>query len=588
MGDYYAMALRFTDQGFLIFRPQTFNLQTPDGITAADLPLPAWLSALGMVLLHTDSPQVFRLLTWCAGLLGLIFFFRTLYDGGVAPLRAAVLSVFLGSLSGWLYYHQSMLPSPWALSAFLGGVWALQRFTASNEFSGKQLRYAIYMTVGFTLAALLRKPFVLYLVAMAFWLWRRQGGNRQTWLVLGGGVSAFVLWQLYDYYLMTRYGSIFLRATMSAESIPQIWQLSRDAWGKWGLVWFSPFHLLWLLLVAVTGVIFRKKEPSETPRPLDKWLLLSFAGIGGAYFLLMLRQFADHEYYALDSFYPALLLGAALGAIATQRFKWIFGLECLLLVGAIFWAKKTVDWYAGLVQSKAGEKTNQAYFHSRALLDTLQIPRTARMMIFEAYSANLPLVGMRRTGYCLMTSRPEEQEKYLSRQPDYAVCMDTFFVAEVINDNPAILQRLTYVGGDASLLVFRPGGFPSQTLEQLLADQWQMLADTTLAATSEEFLLSQSQPMQPGHKVVFHGNMAMDQPGELIATVAFFQQGQKMAIMEKPVPLRQGDTSLFRSVDLLIPAVEADEMRVYLWNPARRKVSFQQFKISVMRPKNRH
>ena len=258
MGDYYAMALRFADQGFHIFRPQTFNLQTPDGITAADLPLPAWLSALGMVLLHTDSPQVFRLLTWCAGLLGLIFFFRTLYDGGVAPLRAAVLSIFLGSLSGWLYYHQSMLPSPWALSAFLGGVWALQRFIASNESSGKQLRYAIYMTVGFTLAALLRKPFVLYLAAVTFWLWRRQGGNRQTWLVLGSGISAFVLWQLYDYYLMTRYGSIFLRATMSAESITQIWQLSRDAWGKWGLVWFSPFHLIWLLLVAVTGLIFRK------------------------------------------------------------------------------------------------------------------------------------------------------------------------------------------------------------------------------------------------------------------------------------------------------------------------------------------
>jgi len=200
---------------------------------------------------------------------------------------------------------------------------------------------------------------------------------------------------------------------MSAESFSQTWQLTAEALKKWGLVWFSPFQLAWLLAIIIIGVAFRRKTASAPPRQLDKWLLFSFAGVGMAYFLLMLRQFIDHDYYALDGFYPALLFGAALGTMATQRIRWVFGLECLLLVGALFWAS------------------------------------------------------------------------------------------------------------------------------------------------------------------------------ELIATAAFFQQGKKMAIVEKPVRLRQGNAFLFRSTDLLIPAVEADEMRIYLWNPGQRKVKFQAFRVSVILPKFR-
>ncbi len=581
MGDYYAMALRFVEEGFNIFRAQTFNLQTRDGVTASDLPLPAWLTALSMSILHTTSPWVFRGLTGCVSLLGLIFFFRTLYEGGVAPLRAAVITVLMGSLSGWVYYHQSMLPSPWALSTFLGGLWALQRFVMADEASGQRLRYAIYMTVGVTLAALIRKPFILYMAVLTFWMWRRHWANRKIWLVWGSGILVFALWQVHERYLMAYYGSIFLRSTMSAESLSQTWQLTMEALKKWGLVWFSPLQLVWLLAVTIIGVVFREKKLSEPPRQLDKWLFFSFVGVGVAYFLLMLRQFIDHDYYALDSFYPALLLGAALGAMATQRIKWIFGLECLLLIAALFWAKKSVNWYGELVQSKAGETTNQAYQHSRDLLQNLQVPLDARMMVFEAYSFNLPLVGMRRTGYCLMTSRPEEQEKYLAMQPEYAVCLDTFFVSEVVNDNPAIFHELAYVGGDASLLVFQPRPLPDQSLEQLLSDQWQLLTDTTVASDNE-YLLSHSFPMQSGHKILLHGRISLDQPGELVATAAFFQQNKKMAIVEKPVRLRQRNTFIFRSTDLLIPAVEADEMRIYLWNPERRKVAFQEFRISVV------
>jgi hypothetical protein len=193
---------------------------------------------------------------------------------------------------------------------------------------------------------------------------------------------------------------------------------------------------------------------------------------------------------------------------------------------------------------------------------------------------------MRRPGFCLKDSKQTEQEKFLALQPDFAICLDTFFVSDIVNDYPEVVSRLEYVGGNKDLLVLRPGHFQASSLETLIGSGWTTVSDTSTISANAEYLLGSTQPAAPGKKVVFYGRVAMDEPGELVATISLFKKGSGVRVMERGLRVRQGGQSVFCSTDIRVPSVDADEMKIYLWNPAHRMVYFDHFRVSVGTPKN--
>ncbi len=574
MADYYAMALKFKANGLNLFCPQTYNLGTQDGITASDLPLPAWLAAVVMRLSGTESPAVFRLLSLSLGFLGFFFFFRAVYETGTSPARAAMLTFFLWLLPGLLYYHDNLLPSIWALSAFLIGLWALLR---SLRGEGKYWAIAVGAMV---LAALLRKPYILQLACVGAWqaLFRR---DRQKTLVLAAGLGVFLLWQWYDFYLLRGYGSIFLRQTMHPQSLGDTWRLAVEAVQKWGLTWLSPAHIAWLALAFVLLFMYRGKAVITN----FAWYFGGAFSAGLAYFLLMLRQFSDHEYYVIDSFYPVFFIGVlGWGKIMGAR-AWAQKAELALLAAAFLYGYHTVAWYNHLGVAHISLKTQQVYSKGAALLDRLGISREARVMVFEAYSSNLPLIGLRRNGYCLLSSSAEAQQKVLSQKPDYAVCLDTNFVSEVFADNPDIVKNLDYVGRNSDFWVFRTGAYPSNTVESLLGKNWSTLVDTS-AVTSEEFMFATFKSAEPGAKILFYGKFRSAAGGALTATVSLFKSGAPVAVLERPLRVPEGESTAFRASAINVPQVDADEMRLYLWNPDRFPLQVEGFKLVQLRMKD--
>ena len=574
MSDYYAMALNFQTNGLDLLHPQTYNLTTRDGITAVDFPLPAWLSALIMNLLGTDSPAVFRILTWLVSTLGFVFLYRTLRDGSLPVARAIVITLLCWSLPTLVYFHDGFIPSSWALSAFLIGFWAFSRYRQQGLS-----QYWLTAVAGLTLAALLRKPCVLFLGGLAVYLLFEKG-NRRMWGIWAGGFALFCVWQLVDWHLMQTYGTLFLRQFRPADNFRAFWTLGLDVWKKWGLTWFSAGQLGWLGLMALALVWYRKKLLQPAPRELP--VVAAVLALAVVYFFGMIRQFWDHDYYVLDSFYPAFFVLAVALARRTAAIRWLVYPETALLVLALFSAEQKLNGYLDESNYYIPEKTNRVYYASRPLLDSLEVPATARMLVFEAYSFNQPLIGMRRKGYCLLSSSPEAQERWLAEQPDYAVCLDTFFVSDVVQDNPDIVQQLDYVGGNRDLLVFRPGHFPQNSLESLLAKTWRMLADTTTLPGTAEYCLAGTYKPAPGHKILFHGQIAMNEPGEIKATVSQYKSGQLVYFQDKPMKIKVPGQFIYRSLALETGNADADEMRVYIWNPERKEVRFQQFKISIL------
>lgn len=573
MSDYYAMALRFQESGFDFFHPQTYNLRTKEGITGADLPLPAWLSALMMSWSGTDSMMIFRSLTWLAGCIGFYCFFLILLQRKIEPQRAALLTLFMALLPCWQYYNISALPTPWAWSAFLTGFWAIHaHLYATGNASRKHL---IVGVAAFTLSALLRKPFILFFISAAIWWWARKKSLREG-LIWWAGLVVWLLWQVYDHYLGKIYGNGFLRELMVPDSITNGMELAWIAIKKWGLMWLSPAHWLWL--AGAIFLFFRNKNNKHL-RSVSYFFFISFIA-GVVYSFLMLRQFPDHDYYGIDAFYPAIFIGTALLAGQMPESRWVLGMEIVWVVLALIWSKFACDRYWDTAQMTAQETTNQAYRESEPFLSSIGVGDKAKMLVFEAYSDNAPLVGMKRTGYCLKSSRPALVQEALQQPWDYAICTDTFWVSEVLYDNPALIRQLTLKGRNKNLLVFeRSKDTASTQPETLTGLSWKTLADTTLPLPeNSEFLLSKTlSPLQSGTRILFCGNISTEHPASIKATVALFSKGEKVALAERPLNVQEA----YCVTEIRVPHTNilADEMRIYLWNPEREKVRVGAYRI---------
>lgn len=569
MSDYYAISVRYAQDEWNLFRPKTFNLATEDGITSTDLPLPAWLAGGAMRLFGTEAPVIFRLLTLLMSLLGVVFFFRLLAESGVSRWRAVLVSALFWMLPCAMFYHIGFLPSVWSFNTLLIGLWALQRSNSQG------IRYWILAIGLFTLAALMRKPQVLFLGVLLFF-----ADNRPKRLVWLGGVAVFSLWQVYDYWLLEHYGSLFLRQFLPPESFSQAFDMAVGIWGKWGDRWYSLFHLIWIIvgLAFLTVMRFRKQLPESRFEPR---LFLAFAGVACLYFVLMMRQFVDHDYYAFDSFYPLTFVGVWWLAKGMERLKYVWMLEIALLVLVVPVAKSTLHWYQHGDTFVLSDKTIDVYARSRPLLEKLAVGPDARVLVFEAFSTNAPFCGMGRRGYTLLSSRPEAQQQALAMQPDYAVCLDTNFVSEVVNDYPEVVKSLSFVGRNSDLWVFRTGQFPDHTLETLIGSSALILEDTSLT-TQEEFLMSVTMPPAPGKKILLSGQIGVENGATLKPTIALFKAGKLAAYVERKLSLSAPG---YHCIDLNVPAVEADEMRVYLWNPDRARVVMDKFRVTMLESK---
>lgn len=579
MADYYAMAIQYSRHLADIFHPRTFNLDTVDGITGSDLPVSSWLSGFGMRLMGCESPWVMRGLTWCAGLIGFVFYSRFLVTAGLEWARAAVVTAIIACLPVLCCYQNSMLPSPWALSAFMIGLFGLGAAVWQQASEIKNRNWAIAVGA-FLLAALIRKPFVLYYAGLIVFLVGREQ-NRQKWIqwLLGGLV--FVAWQGYDAYLQHTYGSIFLRHFMMADDFKEFATWAGMVWKKWGFSWVSPFHLGWLAVgIWLTALGWRQNKHQRISQPGMLFLGWSVAA-GLVYFYLMILQFSDHEYYALDGFYPALLLGVALLASAFPKRHWVFLFELIILAGAIWNAHRLQLKNAATPSRAVQAQTNTMYREAGQLLDAMGAEKSTRVLVFEAYSHNLPLICMDHLGYCLKSSTPADLQLGLAQNPDFLVCLDTFFVSQVVRDFPEIVQKLERVGGSETIHIFKKVDLPSGTLASLLLKETELLCDSAAATTANEFIFGKNTAPNPGAQVIFSGRLASAEGRPLVATVSLYKAGKVVWIGEKNLlPGKMPETAIVNA-QIRIPKLDADEQRLYLWNPEQKAVYFERFTVAM-------
>lgn len=425
-----------------------------DGVSAMDLPINEYAVGILMRLLNDRSPAVFRVYMLCIALMGLFFLYLIPLRFGFGPLHGLVLVGIFYLSPVYHYYLIGFLPSVAAFSAFLAGTYFLLSARAS-----KSTTYFSLAVVGFTLAALIRLPFVINLAALfaAYSLLRvavKTAGVRETkWL--GSGLALVVLYWGYNQYLTSVHGSMFATQLMPPSSWAEAKYLVKASMMRWGteyIDWAGYGLLAAMFLLGFTQLKKLKLSPHFI------YVILVLVGYA-AYSLLMLSQFPDHDYYAIDSFYPPaiLLLGSIYASAKPNKLmQWLVPASALVAFlvysGPRLERIKEFRYFAD--RADLAYITYKNFNGSEKLMDDLSIEKEAKVLVIDAFTTNIPLIEMNRDGYTVLTTSKKRMVEALEWPFDYVAIQDTFAVSEIVMNYPEVVNRLNRKGGNGRISLY--------------------------------------------------------------------------------------------------------------------------------------
>ena len=337
--DRLSLAINFFDRGMHLFRPQTLNLSSIDGVVGVECPLIPYLAALGAKLTGRHSIVLwFRGLNVAlAGLAG-YYTFRLVFERTRQFFAALVPGVFLATSPVFAYYAGSFLPDPAGVALTLVAAYYLFLYTRVPQFG-----YLVGAIGLFTLATIIKTSAAIYLGAAlgTVFLWSYLHPSvltvRQKLVFMAlamASVGIVVGYTLFNRYLNAQYHStMFLATVMPIQSSKQYGDIITRISLLWQFEYFT--RAQYCVLAGSLGVCLL-----GLPRLIrTEWLWLSqlgLAAVGGwLFFWLMGAQLMDHDYYVLAPYWPGLVLLVALATVQAASWRWLPALGRSLGFGAL-------------------------------------------------------------------------------------------------------------------------------------------------------------------------------------------------------------------------------------------------------------
>lgn len=452
--DRYAIALKYAEHGMRFWLPQTYNLACKEGVTGVDLPIHEYIIGGIMWISGCKSPFIFRLYMFFVAMVGYGHGYALARRLGASSWWAGVAILFIWLVPIVAYYQAGFIPSVSALAFWLCGMY---------YWVGYQHDKGIWQWIlglGFvSVAALNRMPYVLLwggMVLLQGVYWYRQGyAARREWVALGMAGVCIALGMGYKHYLNTHYGTLFLSEVLPPSSAQEGWQLAVHIARRWYSQFLTPSH--WRLGVGMLATVLLLRRYKHLP--IFDYVLLT-AGSGLCYFVVMEQQFVDHEYYFLDSLYPPLFLGvlglSALMPTDTRRHSFLYMIAALILGIATKQSLEVQQLKYTEQPNDLSEITRRHYQHADKLLDSMAIPRTATVLVLDAYSYNIPLTSMQRNGYTVLRTNFHYLDSTLNRLPyQYVTVLDELLPSEILFNYPRFAHTFERVGGNGRLSVFK-------------------------------------------------------------------------------------------------------------------------------------
>lgn len=398
--DCLSFVANYYQHGFDFFTPQLFTLNNDNGRAVCEFPILYYITAL-LCLVVYEPVFILKLLTLIILSIGFLYLFKLLQNLFQSIFYAWVFSLLFLSSTILFYYSVNVLPDPAALGFTLIGWFHI--------FNFRNKRFAhTWGFIFFSLASLLKVTFFIYPLAAVLFLCF---GNRKTGNVLSKravlesffiSAAVVLIWTMYvlDYNSENHAESFLLKALPIWNLTGQEIEVVTDhIFNYWHSEYYYPTtqHLFFIIAMLSVGFICR----------MERGLLLLWSTLilgSAAFIVLFFPQFKDHDYYFITVL-PALILVVAIAFTTIQKVipitlntwfvKGIFALICFL---SLNYAGKKLEQREQLPPDPYSLVSSKLA-HADLILDSLNISRTAKIIVYPDYTPNGGLFMLNRPGW---------------------------------------------------------------------------------------------------------------------------------------------------------------------------------------------
>lgn len=596
--DRLAIAYGFTENGFNFFEPKTYllNKEFPEnfgklfdsGTTSVDFPIHDYVPALIMGILNTDEPWVFRLYILLMSFLGLFYLYRcVMHFTNSAPLQWFVL-IFAASSPLFVYYQGNFLPSIPSLSLAIAGTFYYLEFLKNENY--KSFYLAVIL---FTIAALARLPFATPLIATGAHLFISRKLKLKAILIYALSFATILGYFLYNQHLRELHGSMFLAGILPPTSFEHAKKIIQLAFDKWGFDYFTIYHYNVFLIVIGLFILSSRKTKFSISRFFEsKTAFISIYFFGASlYSILMFRQFDEHNYYLLDTFFFPILLVFMnmLGQIDSRikHFRWQWATSILLIVPAYFMILQASEVQSSRYNSDPTsrvQRMNENFNTAHKLLEYLGYEHKSTPMVFDGWAPNLPFVYLRKDGYNVFENNSHVIANALSWNFDYILIQNEFIYEDYVGPNPWLTKKLKFKGSNGNLSLFELNEVEDSSqslLEFIQFDVQQISTDTLKNISCEnafcnafEFDVAESECISLQVNIVKHKNFDFRSQFVVISMNNTFY---------KAIHLGDNDDTITISKEFLIaPPKQASTLEIYIWNPDKKQMVLPQLAIQKL------
>lgn len=418
--DSLSFVSQYFNNGFHFFDPQLFNLKNIDGRAACEFPILYYLTSI-LYLILGKKLFLLKFIHLLISFTGLFYVFRLAYLILKDYLYAILITLFLCTSTVYNFYAFNYLPDAPALGfVFMAWYYGFQ-FSLKGEKSA-----LIKAFVFFTLGSLIKVTYLINPIAFIAYfiylqLFQKQAINallHRKSIFKWGAINILLVasWNAY----MLHYNQLYDSHSFNTSILP-IWDLNNYnvmlTWDYMMNFWYtsyfahSSFHFL--LVVFVFQVIYMKKSNYNLS------LISGFMFLGSLTFgLLFYAQFKDHDYYFL-TIMPFLIL-LLINGINTfknisseiNHHRLVKAILFLIIVAGINYSRnKLNDRY--LIEMNIYSQTGMLIDENRIVIDDLNIPKDAKIILAPEPSQNGGLLYINRMGWTIPSLKEITKEKLI-------------------------------------------------------------------------------------------------------------------------------------------------------------------------------
>jgi hypothetical protein len=428
--DRASVALNFSRDTYNIFKPQIHYQSRGDGIAGMEFPFVNYMVGMFYRLFgfHEAIYRIFMSFILATGLLA-AFRMSFLLLKNIYYSFYAVLLFLLSPVL--LYYTPNFIPDTAGLGLTLIGWYFYFRWKESGIS-----KHLWYVTLFLTLACLIKITGIISVVTMLILIFipenqNRLNKSRNIFSVLVLIIPIFLTagWYYYANWLSIKHGSAaFLLDWRPVMDFNQMTDIIAEIKKTWFKQYYSKYFYYFLVFTIAIITLMRK----HCDKRLLKITLLLWTG-NIIFFILMLQQFPNHDYYIIALLPVILFQILTFFSVINSIFektpnirKAMFLIIFILSIHGIIFCKKTIhDRYRQNSWMVSNPVFNN-YFNITPYVRSLGIKYDDLVISANDPSFNISLYLMDCKGTTLsLDSKPEDIESTYFWKPKYLILNDS-------------------------------------------------------------------------------------------------------------------------------------------------------------------